>query len=146
MIYDFKKESDIKKARYVLEKHISSKSKCEVKKIIRKRTLSQNSALHLFFTNIADQLNELGEVFNYTGFNGKEMDMMFTPELIKNTLWKQIQKALFGIDSTKDLDTKMINDILDVIINFFAKKGIPITFPSQFELYLKLLNEENNKN
>lgn len=139
MIYDFKKESDIKKARYVLEKHISSKSKCEVKKITRKRTLSQNSALHLFFTNLADQLNELGEVFNYTGFNGKEMDMMFTPELIKNTLWRPMQISLFEIESTKDIDTNQINKILDIITNFFAKKGIPVSFPNQFELFLKSL-------
>jgi len=137
MIYDFKKESDIKKARYVLEKHISSQSKCEVKKITRTRTLSQNSALHLFFTNIADQLNELGETFNYTGFNGKEMEMMFTPELIKNAMWKPIQIALFEIESTKDINTHQINKILDVITNFFAKKGIPVSFPSQFEKYLK---------
>ncbi len=145
MIFDFNKESDINKARYMLEKHISRKSKCEVTKITRKRTLSQNSALHLLFTNISDQLNELGETFNYTGFNGKQMEMMFTPELIKNSLWRPIQIALFEIESTKDINTKQINQILDIITNFFAKKGIPVSFPNQFELFIKKQFENENK-
>jgi len=143
MIYDFTKESDITKARYKLEKLVSGQKKAEIKEVSRKRSLSQNSALHLLFTNISDQLNELGETFIYRGWKGEEMEMSFTPEIIKDSLWRPIQRTLFNIESTTELDTKMINQILDIITKFFAEKGIPITFPSQFELYLKRLNAEN---
>lgn len=143
MIYDFKKESDINKARYKFEKLVSGGHKIELKQLTRKRSLNQNRALHLLFTNISDQLNELGETFIYRGWKGEEMEMSFTPELIKNSLWRPIQRTLFNIESTTDLDTKMINQILDIITKFFAEKGIPIVFPSQFELYLKQLNEQN---
>lgn len=144
MILDLSKTTDVKKARYTLEKLISGGKNCELKEIKKKRSLSQNNALYLLFTNIANQLNELGETFNYTGFKGEEMEMPFTMELIKTTLWHPIQKALYNIDSTTELTTEMINNILDVITKFFGNKCIPIVFPSQFELFLKQENERRN--
>ena len=37
------------------------------------RTGKQNQSLHLFFTMIAEQLNELGQEFCFTGITGKEL-------------------------------------------------------------------------
>jgi len=94
------------------------------------RTTKQNSSLHKFFSIISDQLNDMGAEFNYTGIKGVEMSMPYTPTLIKETLWKPIQIALFDFESTTQLDTKQINQIVDVINKFFSERGVSIDFPS----------------
>lgn len=50
MKYELKKSYDQQKALEYLHKLIESESKCEVKKIHPKRSVSQNSYLHVLFT------------------------------------------------------------------------------------------------
>jgi len=106
--------------------------------LTKKRTNKQNAALHKFFNMLSDQLNELGQTFHYSGFKGEDMELMFTETIIKEFLWKPIQKALFDTDSTTKLTTDQINKILDVITNFYANKGIPVVFPSKAEQLLNM--------
>ena len=94
------------------------------------RTSQQNKALHVFFKIVSDQLNEMGAEFTYTGIKGVEMSLRYTPTLIKETLWKPIQSALFGFDTTTKLDTKQINEVVDVINKFFSERGVSVDFPS----------------
>ncbi|MBL4703470.1 MAG: hypothetical protein JKY54_03055, partial [Flavobacteriales bacterium] len=49
---------------------------------------------------------------------------------VKEFIWKPIQNALFDIKSTTKLDTKEINEIIDVITKYFGDKGITVDFPS----------------
>lgn len=56
-------------------------------------------------------------------------------------IWRPIQKTLFDIESTTKIDTAMINKILDVLVNFFANKGVQISFPSRFDLMVKEMEE-----
>lgn len=107
----------------------------------KRRSSLQNASLHKMFSDIAIQLNEMGHTFNYTGFKGSELELMYTGTLIKETLWRPIQIALFNIESTTQIDTFQLNKILDVITNHFAKIGLQIVFPSKESLengkYLK---------
>lgn len=114
----------------------------EVKKITKKRTLQQNRALHLFFKMLSDNFNDLGMTFVYRGLKGIELETPYTETLIKETLWKPIQKALFDIESTTELTTEMINKILETLNKFFGEKGIQVNFPSQFDLLVKQLEKE----
>jgi hypothetical protein len=107
---------------------ICDKCKEEIKN--KKRTLTQNSALHLYFNFIADELNELGQEFEYNGITGKQLSMRYTGHIIKEMFWKPIQLALFDIDSTTKLNTKQMNDIIDIFTKFFGDKGVVIPFPS----------------
>ena len=102
------------------------------------RTNKQNAALHKFFKMLSDQLNELGQTFHYRGFNGDDMELMFTEDIIKKFMWRQIQITLFNTSSTTKLTTDQIDKILDVITNFYAKKGIPVVFPSKANQLLNL--------
>jgi len=114
-----------------------NKWKLKITKINKKRTLTQNRALHLFFKHVSIELSRLGIQFNYTGLKGLELEIPYTGLLVKELIWKPIQKSLFDIDSTADLETGQINIILDVLVRFFADKGIQIRFPSQIDLMIK---------
>jgi len=103
------------------------------------RSTKQNSALHLLFTIISSQLNEMGMEFKYLGLKGNVLEMRYTPELVKNHIWRPIQETLFDIKSTTKINTTQINEIMDVLIKFFAERGIVIEFPSKEQLE-KLIN------
>lgn len=111
----------------------------------KKRTITQNSALHLFFKWIADQLNNLGMTFNYIGLKGAVIELPYTGILVKETLWKPIQKVLFELDSTTELESWQINKILDILIKFFGERNIEIKFPNKFDQWVNSLNEEIKK-
>ena len=102
----------------------------ELKEIKKLRTVTQNSALHLYFTFVAYELNNLGLEFHYQGLTTQGLTSRYTDNIVKEFVWKPIQMALFDIKSTTKLDTKQINEIIDVITKYFGDKGISINFPS----------------
>ena len=104
--------------------------------IIKRNTRStkQNSALHLLFTIISSQLNEMGLEFRYLGLSGQILEMRYTPELVKNHIWRPIQVTLFDIKSTKKINTIQINEIVDVLTKFFGERSIVIEFPNVNQL------------
>lgn len=130
MKYDSQKPEDvIKSDKYYSElKRLGKKFKLEETKITRSSLL--NSALHLYFTLICDQLNELGLEFNYTGIRGLDFSVRYTPHIVKELIWKPIQIALFDIESTTKVNSKEINEIIDILSKFFGDRGVVIEFPS----------------
>ena len=114
-----------KKVEYLLLKAVQ----VELKHIKKTRSTNQNSSLHLFFTMISEQLNELGMEYIYFGLKGQEISLTYTPELVKTFFWKPIQLALFETESTTKLTTEQMNRIIDIIIKFFGDKGVVIEFP-----------------
>lgn len=108
----------------------------EIKEIKSTRSSLQNRALHLFFTQVAKELNDIGIPFVYRGLKGQDMDMQWTGELFKQMTWKPIQEALYGTTSTTKLKRNQIDPIFDIINKFFAEKGIEISFPNRYDYYL----------
>lgn len=109
----------------------------ELKEVKMNRSSAQNRALHLFFTHVSDQLNNIGIPFVYRGLKGMEIETTWTPELFKEMTWKPIQKLMFGTDSTTKLKRTQIDPIFETINKFFAERGIEVTFPNEFDYYLK---------
>lgn len=101
------------------------------------RSSQQNKALHKFFGIISMQLNEMGLEFGYQGLKGIDITVMYTPTIVKEFIWKPIQKALFDINTTTKLDTFQMNQVIDVISKFFLERGVDIVFPS-----IEQLNEK----
>lgn len=99
------------------------------------RSNAQNNALHLYFSQLAEQLNNAG----YTFTNVLGLEMPFTMILIKESIWKPTQKDMFGIDSTTKLTTQMINELIDVFSKHFGERGIYVEFPS-FQAFLNKLD------
>lgn len=94
------------------------------------RTIPQNSAMHLFHKQLADELNEAG--LEMKKVLKPEYDIWWTAENVKEHLWKPIMKSLFVIDSTTELKTNQVNDVHQVLMkNLCEKFGIEyIPFPS----------------
>lgn len=139
MIYNPQEEKDRKKARDSLNYFLDNGKSFELKERKDTRSLRQNRALHLLFTIISNQLNEMGQEFKYIGLKGMEMSMMHTPHLIKEMVWRPMQIALFNIKSTTKINTEQINKIVDVLTKYFGERGITIEFPSK-EILNKMID------
>lgn len=111
-------------------KLISKQCQVELKEVKLTRSGKQNRALHVFFTIISNELNELGMEFQYTGLKGSTLSTRYTPNLVKEFFWRPVQIALFNIQSTTKIDTQQINEVNDVIVKFFAERGVELYFPS----------------
>ena len=93
------------------------------------RTIKQNSALHLWCTQIASVLNE-NNIY-MTGLF--ENDIIWTRELVKTQIVKGLIDKLFNIKSTTKLRRAEIDTLVDTIISIFGeKKGVVIPdFPNR---------------
>ena len=111
----------------------------------KKRTGTQNKALHLYCQLVADRLNESGlniekVLRNFT------MEVDWTKESIKEILWKTAQRRMFGKESTTELDKHQeITKIWEVMNRFLAKLKVEsIPFPS-FGAIQRLEEYQNEK-
>lgn len=96
----------------------------------KSRTLSQNSALHLFFTQLSDALNDAGLPMNEM----LTVNIDWTPDNVKKHLWAVFQKKIYHTDSTTQLDKhEQITKIHETLMRELGeKKGIEyIPFPSE---------------
>jgi len=108
-------------------------------KEIKKRTLRQNAALHLYFTKLAKELNDAG--LDMKAVLKPEVDIPWSKQSIKEFIWKPIQEVYLGERSTTKLGTKDIDKIYDTITRHLGEKfGISVMFPSLEEV---LFNEKN---
>ena len=109
-------------------------SKKITKNKIPKRTKNQNAALHLYFTHIAEALNSEGYDVRVVlqVISEKGIDMMWSPTLVKELLWRRIQKKYLGKKSTTELDSLGdITQIYDIMNKFLAENFyISEEFPS----------------
>ena len=105
------------------------------------RSIQQNKALHVFCKQIADVLNKEG--LYMTGIF--QNDIMWSMDLVKSQIVKNLIKSMFDIDSTTKLKRKEFDQLIDTITLIFGeKKGIVIPpFPSR-ELWDEKQLKENN--
>lgn len=102
----------------------------EIRKESSNRTNKQNGAVHLYCSQLSQALNSEGLDVRMVVSPG--VDMMWTPYLVKELLWKATQKTMFGKESTKQLKkVGEINDIYTVINKTVGERtGIYVPFPS----------------
>ena len=81
---------------------------------------------------LADSLNESGQDMRKT--LKPEIEIPWTMESIKNLMFKPIIKAMFGVDSTKELNTKQISEAYEVLNRHTASKlGVSVVWPHDEE-------------
>lgn len=94
------------------------------------RTPLQNRSLHKYCSMLAEALNDSGQDMRKTLKPGIEIP--WTMENIKNLMFKPIIKAMFDVDSTKDLDTKQISEAYEVLNRHTAEKlGVSVMWPHE---------------
>lgn len=102
------------------------------------RTLTQNAALHLYFTLIATTLNDLGLDMRKVLKPG--VDIPWSSTTVKNYLWRPIQKAQLGKTSTTELSTVDIDKVFDTLNRHLGEKfGVHEDWPSIETLMFKQL-------
>lgn len=119
---------DIINNRYSLDAHINRlRADFETHKYLRvsvktgkQRTDTQNRALHLFFTQLAKTLNDGGLDFRLT--IKEDVDVPWTPELVKEYMWRPIQKTLTGQQSTTKPEREMYGMIYEVLSRHLSEK------------------------
>ena len=110
----------------------------------QKRTSAQNNALHLFCMNIAAELNGIGHPYKTISvLDGRVIEVNWTTDLVKTFIWKPVQRAVLGEESSKRIKTTDIDLIATPICKLLAEHfGIGVSFPS---LFGKEMEEELKK-
>lgn len=120
-----------------LKRLIEKGAVVELKEIKDTRTSQQNRALHLFFTHVSETLNDHGIEFSYqTGITGNNFDIPWSAEMVKEYIWRPLQKVITKKKSTTKLTKVEIDPIFDIICRSLANKGIEVSFPNSFDYYL----------
>ena len=99
----------------------------------KKRTTTQNAAMHKYFELMAQALNDAG--YSYKDFvelvESKGNQVAWTETNFKETGWRIVQKAMFNKDSTSELETHEVTQVYEVINSRFAElAGVSMNFPN----------------
>lgn len=96
------------------------------------RTGQQNRALHLFYRILAETLNDAG--LDQRKVLKPSVSIPWTPKAVKENLWRPIQKALLGKESTTELSKlEDIDKVHELLMKHLGEKfGVEyIPFPSE---------------
>lgn len=105
------------------------------------RTKQQNRALHVLFRMMSDLLNENGLDMRKTLKPG--VDIPWSPEAVKEFLWRPVQEAQFNKHSTTELNTVEVDKVFDTINKYIGEKhGIHLPFPSIEQIIIEQENEK----
>ena len=137
MILNLAVNKNIEKLKELIIDAINNKKTIEFNIKSNNITLSQKRALHLYFRFIADELNNLGLTYNDKLFNDIEIEIPYTEIVVKELIWKPIQKILFDKTSTTEITNAEINKIIDVITLHLSKLGLQVDFPNIQDFLLK---------
>lgn len=98
----------------------------------KQRTLSQNAAMHVYFAEMSQLLNESGltpQLFL------QDFDIDYTPEMIKN-IWRKIGEKKFGKNKTSQFTTAELQQVYEEFNRQVTKHGFVLPFPSYEALSL----------
>ena len=96
----------------------------------RQRTLQQNKSVWLFFTMLAQELNDSG--YDQRKVLKPSIAIPWSKDSIHQMLWLPVQEAMFGTDSTTELTSDQIDKVYDVLNRHLGEiTGVSVEFPSQ---------------
>lgn len=106
----------------------------------KQRSNKQNSAGHLYFSQVADALNDHG--LDMQAVLSKRQGIRWTETSVKECLFKGLAKAMYNVDSTTKLTTKQFTNVAEMLGDLIARDyGVATQFPS----LESLLREEQAK-
>lgn len=92
----------------------------------KQRTLTQNRALHMFLGWLAEELNSAG--LDMRRVLKQEVDIPWTTESCKEFLWRPIQEAVIGKESTTEADRVEYSAVHEVLAHHLSTK-LGVTCP-----------------
>lgn len=116
-------------AKAQIKKHFNVIS---VKCLEKRRTTQQSRALHLWFTMLATALND--KHFDMRAIIHSSIDIMWTPQNVKENIFRPVMKALYTKRSTTQLSRQELDPIVDIINKTIAEQTegevVYVPFPS----------------
>ncbi len=94
----------------------------------KQRSTTENAALHLFCSQLSAALNDAG--YDFRVFIKDGFPVPFNEFLVKEYLWKPIQKAITGHQSTTKPKRGEYGEIYDALNVKMAERGIYVAWPS----------------
>lgn len=114
--------------RFVEETYAQKKYITFYWQIGKQRSPKQNNALHLWLGKIAKRLNDAG--LDMRKVLKPEIEIPWTMTAAKEFLWRPVQKAITGKESTKDQETIEYTQIYEVLNRHLSDKfGISEEWP-----------------
>ena len=97
--------------------------------IKKQRTSQQNRALHLYFKQLADELNDKGQ--DMRTLIKEEIDIPWSTTTVKDHLFRPLMKVITGKESTAKLTTDEIDRVFEILSKTIGERtGLHIPFPS----------------
>ena len=98
-----------------------------------KRSIPQNSGLHVYCRELALRLNESG--YDMRKVLKQGVDIPWDEKAVKKHLWKPVQKAMLNTESTTELTRKQVSEVYEVLNRHLAEKfGVSMPFPHREEV------------
>ena len=86
----------------------------------QQRSETQNDAMHLWFERVAKTLNDAGLEMVVSLPTGKEWTIPWSKHTVKENIWKPVQEAITGKQSTTEPKRPEYNMVYEVIHSRFA--------------------------
>jgi hypothetical protein len=93
----------------------------------KQRSGLQNKSLHVFCDQVAEKLNDAG--FDFRLFIKDGYPVPFNAQLVKDYLWRPVQKAITGKDSTTKPERGQYIEIYDALNVKLAEHGVFVSWP-----------------
>jgi len=125
-----KNEFQLEEAKKELDKFYNENGYVEVEaRTAKTRTQRQNRALHVFCRQLAETLRE--KDFDTAKFFKSGFEVPFTTEIVKDNVWKPIQRAVTNKERSSKLSRTEVSEVFDVINRLLAEKGIHVPWPEK---------------
>lgn len=99
-------------------------------KSARKRTNTQNAALHKYCELLAEALNDAG--YDYRTFFRDGIALPFDGDKVKKDIWKPIQDAVIGFNETSQANRVDYSKVYDVLNrHLIENKEVYVPWPSK---------------
>lgn len=100
-----------------------------IRPLRKQRTIKQNAALHVFCELLAQELNAAGYDMKRTLKEGVEIP--WNADRAKEFLWRPVQAAVLGIESTTEADTSQYTEVYQPLMRHMNQKfGVNVEWPS----------------
>ena len=94
------------------------------------RTLTQNASIHKYCTQLSEKFNAAGLDMQMVLAPGTSIP--WNPIKVKEDIWRTVQIAATGKESTTDLNTSEVSQVYEIINRHLSQTfGVFVPFPSK---------------
>lgn len=110
--------------------------------IPKQRTDAQNKSLHLYLSMVAQELCNQGQTMQDVVKKISKVEIVPTTYNLKEIVWREIQKAHLGKESTTELTKLEVNEVYEIMSMWLSKHfGIDIPWPTDEEKNFRELQD-----